>query len=99
MFSKNKISGKLVEEFLSAIPDKFKHIEFCLHEENPINAERNNIKEKKYQLLNLDKKYELIHKDFSDNSKRNIKKAIKAGLKIRPDISPEKIVNLLTRWG
>jgi hypothetical protein len=94
VYSKNKVSEKLVSEFLSNIPDKYKYIEFCLHERNVVSNKSVELKEKKYQLLNLSERYELIQKNFSDNTKRNVKKAIKAGLKIRPDIEPEKIVHL-----
>src|SRR5476649_393601 len=34
VFTKNKISEKLVNEFLQAIPEKYKYLEFCLHEDN-----------------------------------------------------------------
>jgi lipid II:glycine glycyltransferase (peptidoglycan interpeptide bridge formation enzyme) len=42
----------------------------------------------------LNQDFTALQKQFSENSKRNVKKAIKAGLKIRLDISPDKIVNL-----
>ena len=73
---------------------KYKYIEFCLHESNTLQSKNFELKDKKFQVLDLNRKYEQIQKDVSDNSKRNVKKAIKAGFKIRPDISPDKIVNL-----
>lgn len=94
VFSKLKISEKLVTDFFSSIPEKFKFIEFCIHESNPIQKGEYTLQEKKYQFLDLDRKYESIQKEFSDNAKRNVKKAIKAGLHVQLGISPEKIVNL-----
>lgn len=94
VFTKNKITKKLVEEFISAIPSTYKYTEFCLHEDNDFDSKKYEIKERKYQSLNLAGIYENINKGFSENAKRNIKKAIKNGLKIRPDIAPEKIVSL-----
>jgi hypothetical protein len=94
VFSKSKISEKLVNEFLLAIPERYKYLEFCLHENNSTDNKEFKQFEKKYQILNLNSAYEVLQKDFSDNSKRNVKKAIKANLTIRPDIEPEKIVNL-----
>ncbi len=94
VFAKSKITNKLVSEFFDAIPEKYKYIEFCLHESNTLQSKNFELKDKKFQVLDLNRKYEPIQKDFSDNSKRNVKKAIKAGLKIRPDISPDKIVSL-----
>jgi GNAT acetyltransferase-like protein len=94
VYSSSKVSEKLVNEFLNAIPEKFKYIEFCLHESHSFTTKKFDVKEKKFQELDLNGNYETIRKGFSENTIRNTKKAIKAGLKIRPDIAPEKIVNL-----
>lgn len=94
VYTSLKLSDKMVKEFLNCIPEKFRYIEFCLHETNSFASKTFDLKEKKFQRLDLSGDYDVIKKEFSENSKRNIKKAIKAGLKIRPDISPEKIVNL-----
>ena len=94
VYTKSKVTNKLVAEFFDAIPEKYKYIEFCLHESITLSAKGFELKEKKFQVLDLNKKYEQIQNYFSDNLKRNVKKAIKAGLKVRPDISPDKIANL-----
>ena len=94
VFSKQKISAKLISEFVEAIPEKFKYMEFCLQEGQTVSSKAFEFNEKKYQLLDFNMKHEILFKEYSDNAKRNIKKAIKAGLKIRPDIAPEKIVQL-----
>ena len=94
VFSKKKITEQLVDEFLAAIPEKYKFMEFCLNEQNPAKAKGFETKERKYQLLGLDEQYETLQKRYSENAKRNVKKAIKGNLKIRPDIAPEKIVSL-----
>jgi hypothetical protein len=89
-----KITENLVNEFLQAIPEKYKLLEFCLHEQNGLKAKGFEIKEKKYQLLDLKKSEESLRENYSENAKRNVKKAVKAGLTIRPDILPEKVVSL-----
>ncbi len=94
LFTSSKMTDKLVSDFLNAIPSKFKYIEFCLHESNSVSSKRMETSEKKFQVLDLNSTHEALQKSYSDNAKRNIKKAVKAGLKIRPDIAPEKIVNL-----
>ncbi len=94
VYSQTKITENIVNEFLQAIPEKYKLMEFCLHEQNGLKAKGFEIKEKKYQLLDLKKSYEFLRENYSENARRNIKKAIKAGLIIRPDILPEKVVNL-----
>ena len=101
VFSKQKTFSKLLAEFLMAIPEKYKYIDFCLQEGNVTFPPKGLLwrkefesKEKKFQLLDLSPKHDVLFKEYSDNAKRNIKKAVKAGLKIRPDIAPEKIVQL-----
>lgn len=94
VFSALKISSKVVPEFMKAIPEKYKYIEFCFQEGNVTFPKEFEPKEKKFQLLDLSSKADVIFKEYSDNAKRNIKKAVKSGLKIRPDIAPEKIVQL-----
>lgn len=94
VFSKSEIRSNITADFFNAIPPQFKYIEFCLQEEINFKSAAFVLLEKKFQLLDLNQKYETIQKNFSDNSRRNVKKAIKAGLKIQPDISPDKIVNL-----
>lgn len=94
VFSKQKISSKLFSEFLQAVPEKFKYIDICFQEGSSAISKGFESKEKKFQLLDLNSKYDVLFKGYSDNAKRNIKKAVKAGLKIRPDIAPEKIVQL-----
>ena len=94
VFSKSKITTKLTTDFFKAIPEKYKYIEFCLQEETPFLSETFECRERKFQGLDLNQDFTTLQKQFSENSKRNVKKAIKAGLKIRPDISPDKIVNL-----
>jgi hypothetical protein len=94
VFSKSKITVKLTTEFFNAIPEKYKYIEFCLQEGTPFQSDTFEYRERKFQGLDLNQDFTTLQKQFSENSKRNVKKAIKAGLKIRPDISPEKIVNL-----
>ncbi len=94
VYTNLKITSKLVNDFFDSIPSKFKYIEFCLHETNSFEVNGIEKKEKRFQLLDLKTSYETIVKNYSENTRRNIKKAIKSGLKIRPDIEPEKIVNL-----
>jgi hypothetical protein len=94
VYSKAKISYNLLNNFIDSIPKKYKYIQFCLHEENYFKSDSFDLEEKKYQLLDLNKEYDSIQKYFSDNAKRNVKKAVKAELKVELNIAPEEIVNL-----
>ncbi len=94
MYAKNKSGDKLVNDFFEAIPSSYKYIEFCLHESNPFKKKKVEIKERKYQALNLNAPYEILKKNYSDNAKRNIKKAEKALFRIKLVVKPELIVDL-----
>lgn len=94
VYTNKKLSEKLVNEFLLAIPEKFKYLEYCLHEKNSISNNGFLANEKKYQMLDMNNAYSLLNKNFSENSKRNIKKSIKANLTLKYEIAPEKIVGL-----
>ncbi len=94
VFSKIKLTDKLIIDFFKAIPEKYKYVEFCIHETIRFNEADYSITERKYQLLNLNATYEELNKDYSDNAKRSIKKALKQGLTAEFNIAPEKVVQL-----
>ena len=71
----NRLNPKLINEFIKAIPSKFKLIEIDLNAGNKvefpdgISIMRNNY------VLDLNKTYEEIYKGYNDNIRRNVKKA------------------------
>lgn len=88
------LTGKLVNDFIDGLPPKYKYAEFCLHESNSFKNNEAKQTERYYQLLELQGSYLTLQKNYSDNAKRNIKKAIRAGFNIRHSIKPELIVEL-----
>lgn len=94
VFSKMEISENLLNNFMEAIPGKFKHIEFCLHESNKFHPKSFKISERRYQYLNLSESHKNLKRNYSDNAKRNVNKAVKAGLTIKENVDPELVVNL-----
>ncbi len=94
VFSKTEPTNKLSTDFLKAIPEKYKYIEFCLHETNEFDLPDYSKTERKYQLLDLNAPYLNLYKGYTENAKRNIKKAIKAEFTIKHDVAPEVVVDL-----
>lgn len=94
LYSKNKISEKMVNEFLNAIPSKFKHIEFNLHENNHFENKIFEVQERKFQILNLNTGYDDLFKHYSENAKRNLKKSKKVELAVSEGVCSKEIVNL-----
>jgi hypothetical protein len=97
VFSAEPPSERLVNEFLSIILSHYKNIEFCLHESNVIGTCVVHKTERPYQYLSISDAYEKIYKGYSENVKRNLKKAIKQDLRAESFISPEEIVALFKK--
>jgi len=97
VYSKKRPSGKLLSDFFAAIPEKFKYIEFCLHEEQSVEAAGFEPKERKFQLLGLNEAHPSLQKSYSDNARRSIKKALKAGAKVKEEIKGKEVVELFRR--
>ncbi len=84
----------LVQEFIECIPEKFKLIELKLNEHNFLNnplawTQRTN------NLLELNEDYETTANNFHRNCKRNIKKAIDAGLTIGESINADEFAKFI----
>lgn len=93
-FSKTALTEQCIKSLVEAIPKKYKFIEFSVNETTVLNSPEFSKKKRVYQLLNLNASYEALYKGYSDNTKRNIKKAINAGLSVRSGIEAQKIVDL-----
>ncbi|MCW3104593.1 MAG: hypothetical protein JWO09_3033 [Bacteroidetes bacterium] len=94
VYSRKKAPEKLLNDFLAAIPDKFKYMEFCLHEGQSVESTGFEPTERKFQLLHLDEAHQALQKSYSDNAKRSIKKALKAGAIVKEGIKGKEVVEL-----
>ena len=93
VFGKNEVSEEKIKEFLKAIPDKFKIAEF-----------RINIPPTTYQIENhrnielvLNQDYSVISANYHSNTKRNLAKAKKEGLKVVENAEPSVIIKLFRK--
>jgi len=92
--TKKDLSKAKVSEFLSAIPSQYRFIEINLNIDNSLSDKNYEIQSGITHLLNLNKPYEEIYKNYSDNLKRNINKANKPKLKIEKNISIDDLIRL-----
>lgn len=93
VFGKN-ITEQLLNNFIQAIPAKFKLIEISLNSGNRFNyAPGFSILRNNY-VLNLNKPYKELQQAYSENIKRNIKKANQAGCTAQIDFAAEKVIDL-----
>ena len=94
VFSKDELPNDTVERFLSVIPSKYRFIEINLNTHNKVSSVNHSIKTNITLELNLTETYDDHYKHFSDNAKRNIKRAIENNLKIVKKAEPGKIIEL-----
>ena len=75
VFSLNPITAEEVDNFIEAIPSKFRYIEILLNSSNKLNKFNNSIQfNYNYELL-LNCSYEEHYKGYSENTRRSLKKA------------------------
>ncbi len=94
VFSTKVLSNEKVEQFLTSIPKEFKFIDICLNKFNKVEKSNFSIKKNVTYELDLIEQYEKLHKNFSTNTKRNIRKAIKNEIKVSKGLPPNELIKL-----
>ncbi len=94
IFSTRLLNNEICNNFINAIPAKFCFIEYNLNSYNQIDNEKFETKSNANHLLDLIDNYENIRKNYSENLKRNLKKAEKYSLNISENIKPEDIIHI-----
>jgi hypothetical protein len=94
LYTTSKLSSKMADSFLDAIPKKFRHIEVNLNIHNKVTEGKFRMIPQRNHELDLIHSYDKIYSGYSENLKRNLKKAEKAGLTILKNPRPEVVVDL-----
>ena len=94
VFSTSKITNNKVEDFLKAIPDKYKYIELSLNTFNRAKDDSFETGEGVTHLLDLISAYKTLQTNYSTQTKRNLKKALSSSLTIAKNIQPKKVIDL-----
>ena len=90
----NNISAELVDDFLKAIPTKFKYFDIYLNYQNRFSLHNFNLYERMNYILPLQESYENIYRGFRDNIKRNIKKSVQLQVTITKNIPINAVLSL-----
>jgi hypothetical protein len=90
----NDLTPALLESFLKAIPSKFLYWDFYLNHKNVFRLDDFHLYQRKNYVLDLDKSYEDLYKNYRENIRRNIKKAEQLGCKPIIDFDVEKVIEL-----
>jgi len=94
VFSVDKLSPEDVRRFLEAVPKEIVFWEYNLNTFNTPERGAWQLRQNLTHELDLIASYEDLETRYSDNTKRNLKKALKAGLKTPPHISHEAVIAL-----
>lgn len=94
VYSTNKLSPAIVENFLESIPSKFKFAEFNLNSFNKISNKSRSLVLQNNYLLDLINSYEKVSVKYSKNTRRNLKKSTSNKLSISKNIKPEEVITL-----
>ena len=107
VFSWNAVAEHQVKEFLKAIPKKYRLVEIRLNEGNPLEPALKGVEFHRNHLLELDYDYDTLLSNYHENTRRNLKKSLKYGLRLVTEVSIETVIALfrnnrgasVTHWG
>jgi hypothetical protein len=94
LFSVQEITSGIVENFLDAIPLQYRLVEIQLNHSNKISKSNFKVSDRITHHLNLNKAYEVIQKKYSENLKRNLKRAHENNLVSTPGFSTKDLITL-----
>jgi hypothetical protein len=90
----NELTPALLEAFLKNIPSKFRLWEFPLNHGNRFKIPGYHLYERMNYVLPLNRPYADLEKQYRDNHRRNIKKAMQYGCIEKSDAGIERILSL-----
>ena len=94
VFSQSILTENEVDDFIFAIPGKYKLIEYRLNEYNKVNRDLDFIRNHRNVELDLIYDYQYLYNNYNKNTKRNLAKAESAGLSLDRNIDAKEIIRL-----
>jgi hypothetical protein len=94
LFSMNPLSEEAVTAYLNAIPTRYRFAEIHLNTFNRVNSSLFSVEMRRNHELELVRHYEAIAAGYSQNTRRNIRKATEAGVTVRRKIDPDDLIRL-----
>ena len=98
LFFTQQEQEKQLHYFINAIPSHFRKINLHLNTQNPVTGTFLKVKHKITHHINLSLLYPELTKSYSNNTKRNLKKAINLDLKMVSSIMPAEIINYRKKY-
>ena len=94
VFSRQKVTAEMLQDFLNAIPKKFRFAEIRLNEGNIVENKLQGIDYHRNVVLDLSQDYATIRASYHNNTKRNLAKAENSGLQTVENPDLKQIVRL-----
>ncbi len=89
-----KITADIVNDFLKAIPDKFKYWDIYLNHGNHFQLKDFELYERMNYVMPLNDNYETIYKNYRDNIKRNIKKSLQLNAVVKKNFQVDDVISI-----
>ena len=94
IFSASRLDENITEEFLAAIPEKFRYVEINLNKFNKYAGTAFAVTKNINHELDLIHPYEKLFGNYSDNAQRNVKRSQKNELKIKKHVDISDVIRL-----
>lgn len=94
IFSMSILTPDIVRRFLEGIPEKFRLTEINLNTLNKVEPNGFEVEKQINHELDLIKSYPVLKKNYSTNTRRNLKKAEASGLTVMKNQRPEDVIRL-----
>lgn len=89
-----ELTKSVISDFVRAIPSSFRFIEIPLNHYNLDGAPPGLTIKRNNYVLDLQKPYELLNNQYNENTRRNIRKALQSGCRVKKDFDAEKVISL-----
>lgn len=89
-----KLSPGVIETFIQSIPSSFRLIDILLNHGNLTAVSNNNTMQRNNYVLDLRQPYASLFKNYRENIKRNVKKAVQNASIVQKDFTVEKVITL-----
>lgn len=94
VFSKTILNQEIVLSFIAAIPKIYRFAEIRLNTHNKLEKANLGVSLHKNHELDLINSYDKTYKNYSTNTKRNLKKAAQHNLQLAKNVRPELVIEL-----
>jgi hypothetical protein len=97
VFSRNHLTAEVLKLFIDAIPSDFKYIDINLNTLNKTENLNCKVSFMKNHELDLIHPYTTLFGNYSENVKRNLKRALQSNISVSSSSAPEDIIRLFRR--